>query len=348
MAAFLRTGGGDRGIGAFVVIGVLFPVVFGAAGGFALQRAISDDGQPAAAELPANRFAAPVHDCPDDPRVADVHNGDRVFAIAVHDELDGWLLIRNPIDPTVRWWIESRHVSTDEAIDGLPQVGCGEPIPEREMDEVTSASDETSTTTEPEANAEPEEDEEEEEDDESSTTSVAGQVTGTSGPASTTSSPDDRTTTTQVTTTTTRPRTRPTTTTTTTRPTTTTTRPTTTTTTSPPDTTGPSLSISRSPADIWEQFEGLCTGKAKSATLSATASDPSGVASVQATWSVGNHHESKSLTGGSASFGPYAYGTVAGGEQVSVQVTVTAVDGNGNSTVKSTSVTVHSADQCFG
>lgn len=141
--------------------------------GFVVQRATSDDAT-AAVALPDNRFAAPVVACPGGPTVDRLHNGDRIFAIGVHDDADGWLLIRNPTDPAEHWYIEARWVSADASTDDLPEIACDDPVPDDVPGEGTelAAPAEDTTTTEP---------------DESTTTSTSSSTT--------TAAPDQTTTT---------------------------------------------------------------------------------------------------------------------------------------------------------
>src|SRR5690606_16935839 len=100
----------DRGVASAVSLALVGSLLAGSVGvGFVAQRTVlADDGVDA-----PEGGAVPVHTCPGEPAVDALHPGDRVFATAVHDELDGWLRIRNPIAPDERWWIESRHVGTD-------------------------------------------------------------------------------------------------------------------------------------------------------------------------------------------------------------------------------------------
>lgn len=317
------------GLGNFGAVGLLVPAALVAAGGgFALQRTIiADDDGPAELALTTDRLSAPVYDCPDDPTVADVHNGDRVFAIGVHDELAGWLLIRNPIDPERQWWIEERYVTTDEPITGLPELGCDDPVPRPSSDggKVDDDPEPSTTSTSPGAERDSQD------DDPATTTTETGQTDpeggsptqpgpGTPTPTTVSPSPDPG-------------------------PTPTTSPPTPTT---APDSTPPSLSVSRSAADVWESSPGLCLNRAKQSTISATFSDPSGIRSARATWSVGNHNESKDISSGSVSFGPYSYPTVPEGSPVPVSVTVTVTDNEGNTASRTVTITLHSSAECFG
>jgi hypothetical protein len=94
----------------------------------------------------------------------------------------------------------------------------------------------------------------------------------------------------------------------------------------PPDTTGPSLGFSASPNPIYEVNSLGCP---TAAVVTATASDPSGIASMTSSPAGGGGGGSLSIPTG----GPHPPNT-------SVTVTVTAVDGAGNATTRSFSVQV--------
>jgi hypothetical protein len=253
--------------------------VVGAAGiGFGVQRlALSGDSSG------SGRVAVPVYGCPGEGAIADVHAGDRVFAVGVHDELDGWLYIRNPVAPGERWWVEARYIDADGATGDLPAFDCAT------TPEPADAPDVPGEVLPPPGVGAP--------------TTQPGSSGGGGGPA--------------------------------------------------PDTTGPSLNVSRNPTAIWEQNNlPLCIGSPMQATITANASDPSGVTSVRASWAFANVNENKPLGGGPSTwfttFGPFNYHTVPTLTEQLVTITVRAVDNSGNETVRTTTVLVHSADQCFG
>jgi len=110
---------------------------------------------------------------------------------------------------------------------------------------------------------------------------------------------------------------------------------------------------SASPAQIWEQHPNLCSGQPKQSVISATATDPSGVTEMRATWTVGNFFEDEVMTGGATrttTMGPYPYLTVAEVWPYTedVTVTITATDGAGNTSQTTVVVTVTGAADCFG
>ena len=277
-----KRGWGQRGaiqVAALVVAAGMA----GAAGvGFAVQRlARSDDSSG------SGGVAVPVYGCPGEGAVADVHAGDRVFAVGGHDELDGWLLIRNPVAPGERWWVEARYIDADAATGDLPAFDCAttpESVDAPDVPgEVLPFPGAGAPTTQPGPSG----------------GGGGGSPGGGGGPA--------------------------------------------------PDITGPSLNVSRNHADTWENyFNTPCPGPLQ-ATIFATFSDPSGVASVRATWSIGNFNEDRNLAGGSTMFGPYNYLTIPDGSPpVIVTIAVRAVDNAGNATVRTTTIRVHSASECFG
>jgi hypothetical protein len=131
-------------------------------------------------------------------------------------------------------------------------------------------------------------------------------------------------------------------------------------TTAPPDSTGPSIAgAAANPVSIWEE-DGLgitCPGgTARQATISATVTDPSGVATVTAGWSDpgGSQNVAMSASGGvySTTLGPYAAGAwdPASTDPYDhvVNVTITARDGVGNESTAVVVVTVFEIGQCFG
>lgn len=329
----------DRGAASALSLALAGSLLAGSVGvGFVAQRTVLADE---AVALPEGG-AVPVHVCPGEPAVGALHPGDRVFATAVHDELDGWLRIRNPIAPDERWWIESRHVGTDAPTDELPATGCDDDGPATDPAELADAPDDEPTPDEPaegevEVALGPGEEPVDTVPGEGELPLPPGVVPAPApgfpapAPSPTPGSPTPAPTAPP------RPGPGP------TSP-----PPPPPPTTAAPDTTPPSLNVSRSQAAVWETSPGLCLGKPSSSVISANASDPSGISQLRATWSVGNHNESRSLLGGSTTFGPYAYPTIASNQQVDVVITVRATDGAGNTATRTTTVRLHSAAQCFG
>lgn len=281
------------------------------------------------------RIEVPIYSCPGAGVAGSLRGGDRVLATAV-DASGAWVAIRSPENLTDRVWVAVAAVTPDQNFDSLPVRGC--PTPEVLLGSATDA--ETTTTT---SVAEPSDPDDPAPapaptPDTPSATTTAPPPPGPTPPAATTTQPPTVTPSTPA------PPTNPTTTAapTTAATTTTTAAP------PPPDTAGPALSASASPTRIWEDFPGLCAGEPKTATISASASDPSGVASITASWTVGGSSPSVSLMSGPATFGPVAYGTAPAGGERNVTVTIRAVDNVGNATQRTVTITVVSADTCFG
>jgi hypothetical protein len=112
------------------------------------------------------------------------------------------------------------------------------------------------------------------------------------------------------------------------------------------DTAGPSISgVSATPGEIWEQHASLCGSALRQSSINASANDPSGVSSLTASWAFATVNETKSVP---AQFGPFPYHTIPSNTQLPVTITITARDARGNSSTATTTVLLHSADQCFG
>ncbi|HSL58447.1 MAG TPA: hypothetical protein VK866_11445 [Acidimicrobiales bacterium] len=319
----------DRGA---VPLAVALVVLAGAVGGVGVGlgvRTLLDDGGPTPIAAASGSSAATrtltAHDCPEGEQLGTLRSGDRVFVTARSAEVDGWLRVRDPLDSSVAWWVDATGVTPDTEVADLPEVDCDSPLLALVAD--AGAVEEEAALEETPEDDVPEEDVPEDEVTEEDAAA-----------ASTTSS-----TTSTSTTTTTRP------TTTTTRPTTTTTtQPTTTTTTAPPDTSGPTVSLTRSAATIDEVADGLNCPNPSTSTVTVSASDPSGVTSVVMGWSGAASGSATFATSGSRTFGPFAYtaGAPQGGS-ATINVSVTATDQAGNQTIRGTSITVRSADLCF-
>ena len=330
----MRRARGDSGaVQVAVVVVALVAAVGAGAAGVVTQRALRDEGPGSADEVGADaRGTFAAVDCTGEVVVGELHGGDRIFVTA--RAADGDLVrIRNPIDPDETWWVAASVVDPDDELGALPEVSCDEPDPDEPGDEVAAGDPEGTSPDVSTETTEPGDDEDADDEDESgddpatepddpaapTTTRRAGPTT-TSAPGPTTPSPTSPPPT------------------------------------QPPDTAGPSLSVSASEPHIYEEFPGLCMGEPRTSTLTAIASDPSGVSQVQATWSFvgksGLVQGSATLTGGgtrTGTFGPYGYGTLPSGTQKAVQVSIVATDGLGNSSSpKTVTITLHSADQCFG
>lgn len=303
-----------------VTLGLL--AAAGAGAGFGAQRLLEE---PSGDSGELVRAPVAAFDCPGGVEIGELHGGDRVLITA--RGADGWLRIRDPFDVESAWWVPAGAVGADESVEQLDLVDCGGTVLEPgRLDAggapVEEASPEETTTTVA-GEAPP------------STIIVDGQVVvpQPSPGAPSTTAPSV-------------PRPRP--------------GPTVPSNPSPPppppppsDTTGPALTVAVSPADIWELDGGgiSCGTLPRQATLAANVSDPSGIAEVRATWSVGNYNENKVLAGGATrttTIGAYPFNTIPTSQQFTINVTVTARDGAGNTTTRTTSFVLHSTGQCFG
>lgn len=123
-------------------------------------------------------------------------------------------------------------------------------------------------------------------------------------------------------------------------PTTTTTTITTTTTTTTPDRRGPLFQrVAAAPHPIWEQ---LTIGCATSTQITVAVTDPSGVGSVEATWSLAEGEGGTTLTGAGTYVGKF--GPVPSFQ--SVIVTITATDTVGNSSTTTLDIVILPASRC--
>lgn len=117
----------------------------------------------------------------------------------------------------------------------------------------------------------------------------------------------------------------------------------------PADTTGPTItSASVTPGEIWEQDGGgiLCGTKPRQAAVAASATDPSGIASITASWTVGaGGPQNRNVP---ATFGPFPYLTVPANTSATITITITARDSAGNASTTTRQVVVHSTEKCFG
>jgi len=114
-----------------------------------------------------------------------------------------------------------------------------------------------------------------------------------------------------------------------------------------PDTAGPTItSASVTPGEIWEQDGGgiLCGAKPRQATVAASANDPSGVASISASWAFGTVNQTKNVP---ATFGPFPYLTVPDNTTSTITITITARDTAGNASSTTRQVVLNSTAKCF-
>jgi len=256
-----------------LVVGMI--VIGGVGAGLVVERAglVSPISE---TSIVATLDEVPYYGCPEQSFGGNLHRGDRVFATG-KTETGDWVEIRAPFDLASRVWVEARWLNPDSGLEVLPEADC-----EGLEFEVAAAT--TTTITAPSSSA---------------TSSTTTTITPPSSAATTTTAV--ATTTTAVATTTTAAATTTTaaaTTTTaaaiTTTAATTTTTSTTTTTTSttapPADQEGPTVILFQSTEDeLWEDANyGGCPSQQRTAVVSAAVFDPSGISSVQLSWSVGS------------------------------------------------------------
>lgn len=326
--------------------------------GFAGQRLMAEGPDPTTAGPGGGAVVELVaHGCPGGAAVASLHSGDQVFVTARSDDGD-WVRIRNPLAPQEQWWVTVDGLDAHGPLDELPVVAC-DPDDQQSVDGETDPQPVTTVppgdTTIPPSGSSPDTQLPPPEPGEVAVPTAPGvglpaTVVPPTGPPPSRPVPSAPPATAS-------PTTRPPS---TTRPPTTrppTTQPPTTsppeTTTVPPDRSGPSLDAWLGGAELWEMDGGgiSCGNNPRSTTVSAAVSDPSGIASVTATWRVGNHQGNVTLTGGAtrtASVGPHPYHTLPSLQDRVVAVTVTAIDGAGNESSDSVTFTLHSTDWCFG
>jgi hypothetical protein len=264
--------------------------------------------------------AAPIYACPGTDEVGTLHRGDRVVMIGQSGD---WIAVRNVRGSLERVFINKDHVTADDETANLPRADCDENGVLVVAGDVVVAT--TTTTLPPET-----------------TTTTLDPGAQTTSSTSTTS------------TTTTKP-------TTSTSSTSTSTSTTSTSTTTQPDTTAPVISQqTANPGEIWEQDgQGIsCTASPpypRQATISATVTDNTGVATVTASWDCPSGSQTipmtKSGTTYSATFGPFPAESWATAQvnpyTVNVSIAIDARDEAGNKVTQSVSVTVNGIASCF-
>lgn len=120
----------------------------------------------------------------------------------------------------------------------------------------------------------------------------------------------------------------------------------------PIDSSGPVLvGAGVAPGEVWENAPVICGDHPVTAEISVLATDPSGLASVRATWTVADVDRQVALLPVAgvhrATFGPYPNFTLPDNEERVVTITITATDTVGNRSSTSRTVVLHSAGQCF-
>jgi len=260
------------------------------------------------------RAAASVRDCPSGSVLTTYSSGSRVYAVARTESSD-WIQVRDLASPDRTVWVAVGDVALDQDVSGLPVADC----PQFDGT-VTALGDDTTTTSSM--------------PDTTTTSSVPDTTTTSSVPDTTTTSSMPDTTTTSSTT------------------------PPPTTPPTLPDTTPPTISQeSVSPKLIWEndtQSLSCPPASPREAVVSAVVVDDTGVASVEASWTIGGTPMTKTmiLSAGTytATFGPFDTPTIEPVDPFfeTVTVTITARDVTGNTSNTAREVTVNSVWECFG
>lgn len=265
--------------------------------------------------------------CPDKGVIGTLTSGDRILLTGRTE--DGlWARLRNPVDLESNVWVNTAAIEADQKIDDLPVVECDDPTANPDLLSEMAMGGAAVTTTVPAS------------DDNGPDTTVPDTVV-----------PDDSGSTTTPGPTTTAPELSPT----TTRPG----GPTTTTTQKPSDKTGPNVTnVAASPKDVWTQDHPSqpCPPdkSAKKVTVTARATDPSGVSSARFQWSVNGNSDNVNMTRSGSTWtgtATFPYETLpdhGDGMNQTVTVRLYATDGAGNVTQKTTSFTLHSSAQCLG
>jgi hypothetical protein len=124
-----------------IVIGAI--ILGGALVGLALERTgfYSPIGEPAVA---AGLYEVPFYFCPGEDAMGEVHGGDRVFITGKTADA-GWLELRAPNNVQSRIWVESRYITEDADLGGIPETDCEIPVGETAAT-TTSTSEPTTTT----------------------------------------------------------------------------------------------------------------------------------------------------------------------------------------------------------
>jgi hypothetical protein len=302
-------------VGAAAVIGLVAGVAVDTA------RRPSVTAMPASASsVPAQIAAADVMTvgysaCPGSAAAGSVlgafHGGDRVWLVG-RDDTRQWVQVRNPAGDHV--WVAAAVV-TAASVDALPVVSC-------DLDELASAGTDrnASAGTAPVA------------PDETGATTTTSSTLPIGTPSTTTAPP---------------PTTAP--------------LPATTTTPTPPapgDHTGPVIQkAAGNPAQIWEHYApggGSCVSQITT-TISAGITDPAGVAGAQLEWRLASDgsHGTVTMTPAGATWrgvvGPVEWNAGAVPAcGTDIAITIQARDGAGNTSTATTTVHLHSAQECIG
>ncbi len=263
--------------------------------------------------------AATVYGCSDDttrgPAVATLHRGDRVWVIGRSGT--SWLVIRHPEQLTAPAWISAASLVNSGDPTKLPELTCSTAL--------TLAAIVPTAATTPAATA---------------TGVTTATPTGTAVPtAPTSTSPTTSSSSTSKSSTSSLSSTSPT--------SSSSSSSSSTTSTPPPDTTGPTLTLTTDSGFLYSEGGVTCTAYKQQVTAAVTASDPSGATIDAVTWKAGTLSGSATkVATGSYRIGP-VYSNHSG--TIPMTITVTAHDGKGNTSTKSTTVDFRQiAETCIG
>ena len=263
--------------------------------------------------------AATVYGCSDDtnrgPAVATLHRGDRVWVIGRSGT--SWLVIRHPDQLTAPAWISAASLVNSGDPTKLPELTCSTAL--------TLAAIVPTAATTPAATA---------------TGVPTATSTGTAVPtAPTSTSPTTSSSSTSKSSTSSLSSTSPT--------SSSSSSSSSTTSTPPPDTTGPTLTLTTDSGFLYSEGGVTCTAYQQQVTAAVTASDPSGATIDAVTWKAGTLSGSATkVATGSYRIGP-VYSNHSG--TIPMTITVTAHDGKGNTSTKSTTVEFRQiAETCIG
>ncbi|WP_436793982.1 hypothetical protein [Actinospongicola halichondriae] len=245
-------------------------------------------------------------DCPGGEALGELHDGDRILTVGIHDTADGWLALRKPLEPSETVWIAAEQVVPDGETGDLPAMPCaeGEALQIAGPDEIEDDPDTTEVAA----------------PDETTTTRPTSETTQTSKPSTTATTKPNATTTTKP-------------------------KSTTTTTTTTVPAPALSL-LAPSPSAISElRGDGnACAEGGPTAKTSLVRATTTNADSVTMSWSVAGNEGQKNMSETSSDFwqvvlGSFGQSTISSGT-ATINVTVRAT-GPGGTTTKNTTVTLH-------
>lgn len=263
--------------------------------------------------------AATVYGCSDDtnrgPAVATLHRGDRVWVIGRSGT--SWLVIRHPEQLTAPAWISAASLVNSGDPTKLPELTCSTALTLAAIVPTAATTPAATATGVPTATP--------------TGTAVPTAPTSTSPTTSSSSTSKSSTSSSSSTSTTSSSSSSS----------------SSTTSTPPPDTTGPTLTLTTDSGFLYSEGGVTCTAYKQQVTAAVTASDPSGATIDAVTWKAGTLSGSATkVATGSYRIGP-VYSNHSG--TIPMTITVTAHDGKGNTSTKSTTVDFRQiAETCIG